>query len=414
MAHIKAFKAYRPAPGLAHKVASPPYDVVDTRQAAELAKDNPLSFLHVVRSEIDLPEGTDIHGDAVYAKAKENLERFIREGTLIPEDEECLYIYSQSMGGHIQSGIVACCAVDDYDNGIIKKHEKTRCDKEEDRTRHIITTSAQTGPVFLMYRDKTEIKALMDEACACQPLCQFIAADGVEHIVHKVTTTACRDRIIADFARVPALYIADGHHRAASSSRARAEKRKANPAHTGREEYNYVMAVIFPESCLKIMPYNRVVKDLNGLSPADFIAAVKKHFQVSALETPHTAMKGHIGLYIEGKWHLLAYKPWENKHEDTGDPTRELDCTLLQDLVLGPVLGIGDPRTDKRIDFVGGIHGPKELKRRVDSGEAAAAFLMHPVLTDEIMKVSDAGMTMPPKSTWFEPKLRSGLFIHQI
>ncbi len=411
MAVIRPFRALRPTPDKAEIVASPPYDVVNTEQARAIAKDNAHSFLHVVRSEIDLPEGTDPYSDAVYTKAIENLNRLIQEGVLITDDEPALYVYSQRMGGHFQTGIVACCCVDDYDSDVIKKHEKTRREKEDDRTHHILATSAQTGPVFLMYRDVEEIDVLIEDARRTAPLYSFAADDDVEHTVHRITDESCIKSLIEQFAKIEHLYVADGHHRSAAASRARAEKRKANPHHTGQEEYNYFMAVLFPASTLKILPYNRVVKDVRGLPREELFHKIREHFILTETTQPKPGMKGHFGMYYTGKWYRLTIKPWTHHLEDI---VMNLDTNVLQEFLLGPILGISAPRMDKRIQFVGGSYGADELKRRVDNGEAEIAFLLHPVTVDNLMKIADIGKTMPPKSTWFEPKLKSGLLIHQI
>jgi len=412
MAIIRPFKAWRPVPQRASLIASPPYDVVDYKQSMEIGKDNPQSFIHVVRAEIGLPAGTEPYSAAVYQKAAENLEALIKNGALVEEDQPVFYAYSQRLGGHFQTGIVGCFSVDDYDSDVIKKHEKTRRDKEDDRLRHILATSAQTGPVFLMYKDSTHVETILENVCAYTPaFFSFLAPDGVEHIVHRISDPACIKQITEEVARIGSLYVADGHHRSAASSRARAERQKANPHHTGTEEYNYFMGVLFPASSLKILPYNRVVKDLNGLSKEEFLTRIRHHFKFSETENPIPAMKGHFGMYLDKRWYLLMDKPWEHKSDD---PVANLDVQIMQDYLLDPVLGIKDPRTDNRISFVGGIHGHQKLKKMVDDGEGAVAFLMYPVKPEDIIAISDAGRIMPPKSTWFEPKLRSGLFIHKI
>ncbi|MBN1899834.1 DUF1015 domain-containing protein [Candidatus Sumerlaeota bacterium] len=409
MAIIRPFYAFRPKADLVEKIASPPYDVVTTDQARELARDNPYSFLHVVRPEIDLPPDTDPYSSAVYQKAAENLQGMIKNGYLIKDTKPSLFAYSQQRGAHVQTGIVACCSADEYDADVIKKHEKTRADKEEDRTRHIVATSAHTGPVFLMYRDVKMINDLVGKTCKENPLYHFTAPDGVIHTVHQISDSGSLKILIEQFAALENLYIADGHHRSAASSRARAEKRSANPNHKGDEEYNYFLAVLFPASSLKIMPYNRVVKDVRGLSVEELFRQIEKHFQIQEVKTPQADSKGRFCMYFKGKWRLLIDKPGEHP---TDDPVMKLDANILQRYLLDPVLGIKDPRTDKRISFVGGIHGTKELERQVDEGKGEVAFLLHPAHTEDIMEVSDAGKVMPPKSTWFEPKLRSGLMVH--
>jgi uncharacterized protein (DUF1015 family) len=411
MTFIKPFYALRPDPAKAGLVSSPPYDVVDTEEARHMAKDNPFSFLHVIRSEIDLPQGTDPYTDVVYQKASENLDFFIREGILIKDKEPSLFVYTQQMGGHFQTGIVACCKVEQYDADLIKKHEKTRTEKEMDRTRHILATNAHTEPVFLMYQDVEVINAMVEDSCRAEPLYSFTAPDGINHIVHRILGSSCMETLIRQFESIDHLFISDGHHRSAASSRACEEKRKTNLHHTGQEEYNYFLAVLFPASSLKILPYNRIVKDVRGLSWKDLCTQISKHFKISETTNPVPGMKGQFGMYFDNKWYMLTEKPWEHKIDD---PVMKLDANLLQEYILHPILGIGDPRTDKRITFVGGIHGHQELKRKVDGRDGEIAFLLHPVLVEDIMKVSDAGKTMPPKSTWFEPKLRSGIFIHSL
>jgi len=411
MAMIRPFCAIRPDPEKIERIASPPYDVVDTNQAREMAKDNPCSFLHVVRPEIDLPEGTDLHSDAVYQKAGENLRLFINKQYLVKDSEPSLFAYTQQIGDHTQTGIVACCSVDEYDSDVIKKHEKTREDKETDRTRHIMASSAQTGPVFLMHKEKQALNNLVSSLCKEKPLYSFTARDQVTHTVRRISEPSRIQELVEQFEGLENLYIADGHHRSAAASRARKEKKNSNPNHTGQEEYNFFLAVVFPASSLNILPYNRVVKDVRGLSRGDLMARIGEHFHISPVETPKPAMKGNFCIYFDKKWYQIVYK---SPDYNIQDPVMNLDANLLQEYLLGPVLGIGDPRTDERISFVGGIHGAGELKRRVDSGKAEIAFLLYPVLVEDIMKVSDAGKTMPPKSTWFEPKLRSGLFVHMI
>jgi uncharacterized protein (DUF1015 family) len=404
MSKVKAFRALRPNPSIAEQVASPPYDVMNAEEARQMATD--LSFLHVSRSEIDLPEGADVYSAEVYQKALENLDKLQREGVLIQEDAESFYVYRLQMGEQIQTGIVACCAIDEYDNGLIKKHEKTRPDKENDRTRHIVTTQAQTGLIFLCYRGTDELNALVAEVCKDEPLYDFTAPDDIKHTIWRIAET---ENIVSAFEKVPAIYIADGHHRAASSSRARAEMRDQNPNHTGEESYNFVIAALFPAEQLKILPYNRIVKDLNGLSEAEFLQKLGEKFSVTETSIKSPAQKGEICLYLDGKWYLL--KP--NFIVPTS-AIESLDVSVLEQNVLHPILGIEDVRTDKRIDFVGGIRGTAELEKLVDSGKAKLAFSMFATTIDDLLNVSDANEIMPPKSTWFEPKLRDGLLIHLI
>lgn len=408
MAVIRPFRALRPPAERAQAVASVPYDVVNTEEARALAGDNPLSFLHVSRPEIDLPEGTDLYSDAVYRKAVENFEKLIATCPLEKEAEPSLYLYRLIMGQHEQVGIVACCSIDEYDNDTIRKHERTRRDKEDDRTRHMLMLRAQTGPVFLTYRRRTEIDDQVAAAITAAPLYDITASDGIRHTIWRITDT---QNLLNSFTAVPLLYIADGHHRAASASRARAELREQSFSHTGNEDYNYFLTVIFPDSQLQILAYNRVVKDLNGLSKDQFLDAIRRQFTVSEDASPAPKERGNWSMYLDGKWYGLQLSP------ETTLPTgtvETLDVSVLQDRLLDPVLGIKDVRTDKRIDFVGGLRGTKELERLVDEGKAAVAFSLFPTSIAELLMVSDANEIMPPKSTWFEPKLRDGLLIHSI
>jgi uncharacterized protein (DUF1015 family) len=404
MLRIKAFQGLRPIPPLVAEVACVPYDVVDREESAALAAGHPHSLLHVDRAEIDLPPETDPYSAAVYAKARENFIALQDEGALIRESEPCLYLYQQRMGRHVQIGVAAVCHIEDYEKDIIKKHEKTRRDKEDDRTRLIGTLSADTGPVFLTYRDAEAIDALVTDSQKAAPLYDFIAPDGVQHSVWRVAGGA---DFVAAFAQVPVSYVADGHHRTASAVRVGRERRAANPAHHGSEEYNWFLAVLFPASQLQILPYNRAVQDLNGHSKDAFLHAVAEVFTLRAGGTPTPEQPGEIRMYFDGQWYDLAWQPAAN-----ADPISQLDVTGLQDRLLAPLLGIDDPRTSKRIDFIGGIRGTDELVKRVDSGKAAVAFSMYPTTVEQLMAIADASQIMPPKSTWFEPKLRSGLFIH--
>ncbi len=411
MAAIYPFRALRPPQEKVGQVAAVPYDVVNTEEARALAEANPLSFLHVSRPEIDLPEGTHIYADEVYEKARENFERFKSEGTLVEEDKPSLYVYRLVMGDHTQTGVAAAFSVDEYDNDIIRKHERTRPDKENDRTRHILTLRAQTGPVFLTYRADRRIDALVEAETKAEPLYDFEAPDGVRHTVWRA---AAAEQLARCFAEVPLLYIADGHHRAASASRARAELKAKNPNHTGEEDYNRFLAVVFPDERMQILPYHRVVKDLNGRSEEEFLEAVRARFNVTddaKREGPGKA--GHWHMYLGGKWYGLNLRD-EAARTLSDDPTTALDVSLLQNNLLDPVLGVADPRTDKRIDFVGGIRGTPELERLVDSGAALVAFALYPTSIEDLLRVSDAGGVMPPKSTWFEPKLRDAIVIHTI
>jgi len=402
MATLRPFAALRPTPDRAASVCSVPYDVVSTAEARALAAGNPLSFLHVSRPEIGLPEGTDPHADLVYETARRNFETLRREAPLTLEASPSLYVYRLRLGDHAQTGIAGCCSIDEYDRDLIRKHERTRQDKEDDRTRHMVTLRSQTGPVFLTYRAVPAIDALVGEATATPALFDVTAPDGVVHTLWRAADVATR-RLSELFGEVPLLYIADGHHRAASASRARALLRT--------DESGSFLSVLFPSDQLRILAYNRVVKDLSGRTPAKFLAELKAALPVRDGAPPEPARRGEVSMYLEGRWHGVRLSPGgENGRGDTSF----LDVSRLQERVLEPLLGIGDVRTDARIDFVGGIRGTAELARLVDSGRAAVAFSMHPVSLDDLMAVSDAGGIMPPKSTWFEPKLRDGFLCHMI
>jgi uncharacterized protein (DUF1015 family) len=411
VAAIYPFRALRPPRDKVQEVAAVPYDVVNTEEARALAAGNPLSFLHVSRPEIDLPEGTGVYSDETYAKARENFEKLKRDCPLHAEAEPSLYLYRLRMGGHTQTGVAACFSVDEYDRDLIRKHERTRPDKENDRTRHLLELRAQTGPVFLTYRADRRIDALVEAETKEEPLYDFTARDGVRHTLWRARGS---EQLARCFAEVPLLYIADGHHRAASASRARAALREKNPNHTGEEEYNRFLAVVFPDEQMQILPYHRVVKDLNGRSTEEFLNAVRGRFDVTDDANPRGPGKaGHWHMYLAGKWYGLTLRG-DDARTPSDDPTSTLDVSLLQDNLLAPVLGVTDPRTDKRIDFVGGIRGTQELERLVDEGRAAVAFALHPTSIEDLLRVSDAGGVMPPKSTWFEPKLRDGILIHTI
>ena len=405
---LHPFRALRPRPEVADQVAAVPYDVVSRSEAAELARGNPRSFLHVGRSDIDLPEDIDPYDPRCYLRAREALEQLLLDGTLLRDEDPALYLYRQTMDGREQVGVVGCVHVDDYERDLIRKHEKTRPDKEDDRTRHVLALNANAEPVFLTYRTRAEIDALVARTLASEPLYDFTAPDGVRHTVWRVSDAAALTRA---FDPVPHAYVADGHHRSASAWRAGKELRAKNPRHKGDEEYNWFLAVLVPSEQLRILPYNRVVRDLNGLTPAEVLERLRSVGRVSETRSPEPDRAGVLGVYLAGHWYRLELDP---AGIDRSDPIASLDVALLQDRVLGPILGIGDPRTDKRIDFVGGIRGPAELARRVDSGEAAIAFALYPTSLEQLMAVSDAGKVMPPKSTWFEPKLRSGLFVHEL
>jgi uncharacterized protein (DUF1015 family) len=410
MATIRAFQALRPPRERAADVSAVPYDVVSTGEARGIAEGNPLSFLRVSRPELELPDDTNPYADVVYQRASENFEKLKAEAPLTIEQSPSLYAYRLRMGDQVQTGIAACCSVDEYDGDIIRKHERTRKDKEDDRTRHIITLRAQTGPVFLTYRGLDTINDIIARAESAEPLYDFTAPDQIAHTLWRLADDDAR-RLVEEFEGVPLLYIADGHHRAASASRARARLRAENAVHTGDEEYNYFLAVLFPSEQLRIMPYNRIVKDLNGLSSEEFIARLSEYFSISEAASPAPARKGEICMYLDGRWRVLRIPP---RSIVENDPIRSLDVSVLQERVLDPLLGVKDVRTDKRIDFVGGIRGTAALERAVNEGRAAVAFSMYPVTVDELIAVSDANEIMPPKSTWFEPKLRDGLLSHLI
>jgi uncharacterized protein (DUF1015 family) len=408
VAVIRPFRALRPHPEQAKDVASVPYDVVNTDEARELAKGNPLSFLHVSRPEIDLPAGTDVYSDAVYRKAVENFQTLIQNAPLEIEDGPSLYLYKLVMGQHEQVGIVACCSIDEYDDNTIRKHERTRRDKEDDRTRHMLMLSAQTGPVFLTYRHRKEIDDEVKTALSSEPLFDLTAEDGIRHTIWRVANTG---NLVKSFEAVPLLYIADGHHRAASASRARSELKEKSFGHTGKEDYNYFLTVLFPDSHLQILAYNRVVKDLNGLSKEEFLNAIEDQFTIVRGATPEPGTRGQWSMYLDDEWYGLQLVADATLPVGT---VAHLDVSILQDRLLDQILGIHDVRTDKRIDFVGGLRGTKELERLVNEGKAAVAFSLFPTTVEELLRVSDAGEIMPPKSTWFEPKLRDGLLIHTI
>ena len=406
---IAPFPALRPRRNLAHEIASLPYDVMDTAEAAAMAKGLPDSFLHVVRSEIDLPPGTDPHAEAVYRQARATLDRMVAEGALVREDAAAIYLYRQIMHGRAQTAVVACCEIDDYANNIILRHEKTRQDKEDDRTQHILATNANTGQVFLTYREVAAIDWLVESECAAEPLYDFTAVDGVQHTVWKAVRT---DAFVQAFRNVPKAYIADGHHRSAASFRAGMARREAAGAGADPDaEYNRFMACLFPSSQLKILPYDRCVRDLNGLSSGAFLQRVAAVFKVEDAASSAVSQPCSCAMYLGGRWHRLS---WSLPASAQADPVSQLDVSRLQEDLLAPILGIGDPRTDGRIFFVGGIRGNDELVRLVDSGQAAVAFAMFPTTLEQMMAIADAGQTMPPKSTWFEPKLRSGLLVHTL
>lgn len=404
---VKAFQGLVPHPDKVAKIASVPYDVVNTVEARALAEGNPLSFLHVLRAEIDLPDGTDPYSDAVYARSVENFKRLQAEGALIRESAPSVYLYRQTMGGHAQIGIALTCHIDDYENDIIRKHEKTRQQKEDDRTRVVNDLSANPGPVFLTYRQSAEVDALVEKIIASQaPVHDFTAPDGVGHTVWKVEGGAEFERL---FGEIPLGYVADGHHRSASAWRVGSQRRAANPAHTGDENYNWFLGVLFPANQLKILPYNRAVSSLNGRTPEQLLAAIGETFTVSETSAKEPAGPGQVCMYLDKKWYSVSWQTDPN-----ADPVSSLDVSVLQEKLLAPLLAVEDPRTSDNIDFIGGIRGVAELEAKVDSGAAAVAFSMFPVTCDQLMAIADADQIMPPKSTWFEPKLRSGLFVHTL
>lgn len=410
MATLRPFKAYRPRPELAAEVAAKPYDVLNSEEAREEVKGHPLSFLHIGKPEVDLDPGIDLHDPHVYEKGRENLQKLIKEGVLVEDEQPYLYLYAQTMNDHTQYGLVGCAAVEEYWDDTIKKHEHTRKDKEEDRCNHVRVTNAHTGPIFLTYPDSDEIDAIVSDIRSQPPVTDHIASDGIRHQTWVIRDAQQIARLQELFAAVPNLYVADGHHRSAAAAIVGRERAQANPDHRGNEEYNFFLAVLFPAGQLRIFDYNRVVKDLNGLSEDAFMEKLGERFTITEHDGQvRPSKKGEFGMYLAGTWYrveaqdVLLHNP---------DPVQRLDVAILQNFVLSPILGIEDPRTDKRIDFVGGIRGLGELERRVDSGEMKLAFSMHPTSIEELMAIADAGKVMPPKSTWFEPKLRDGLFVH--
>ena len=414
MAVIKPFKGIRPPKSMVEEVASRPYDVLNSEEAREEAKGNEKSLYHIIKPEIDFTVGTDEHDPAVYDKAVENFKMFQEKGWLVQDDNENYYVYAQTMNGKTQYGLVVGAYVPDYMNGVIKKHELTRRDKEEDRMKHVRVNNANIEPVFFAYPDNAELDAIVAKYTAREPEYDFVApGDGFGHTFWVIDGKEDIDRITALFADMPALYIADGHHRSAAAALVGAEKAAQNPNHKGDEEYNYFMAVCFPASQLTIIDYNRVVKDLNGLTAEQFLKALEKDFIVEEKgESVYKPSSLHnFSLYLAGKWYSLTAKPGTY---DDNDPIGVLDVTISSNLILDEILGIKDLRSDKRIDFVGGIRGLEELKRRVDSGEMAMALALYPVSMKQLMDIADTGNIMPPKTTWFEPKLRSGLIIHKL
>ncbi len=424
MADIRPFRCIRPNKEVASVVAALPYDVYDRKEAKEVVKANPRSFLAIDRAETQFPDDFDMYDQRVYEKARDMLKDWQDQGILVSDQAECYYIYELTMDGRAQTGIVACASIDDYLNGVIAKHENTREEKELDRIRHVDVTGAHTGPIFLAYRSENELNKLVELKKGTPPLYSFVAEDGITHRVWRVEEAGKIGRIQELFAKIPKVYIADGHHRAASAVKVGLKRRAEHPDYTGQEPFNYFLSVLFPDDQLMIMPYNRVVKDLNGLTKAEFMNRVQEIFQVEkrGRNAFQPEKLHHVAMYLDECWYELTVKP----EYQSADPVKGLDVSILQDTLLGPVLGIDDPRTNNRIQFVGGIRGLGELERLVKGAETvngekysedrahAVAFAMYPTSIQELFAVADAGLLMPPKSTWFEPKLRSGLFIHKL
>lgn len=411
MADIKPFKCIRPDRALASRVAALPYDVYNRSEAKAAVENRPLSFLNIDRAETQFDDSVDTYADCVYEKAASLLNKEIKDGVFVQDDSDAYYIYELTMDGRSQTGIVACASIDDYLENRIKKHEKTRAYKELDRIRHVDVTSAQTGPIFLAYRSNDIINSVVEKNKSNEPLYDFVSDDGIKHCVWKIAVNEDVESVCKAFETINSIYIADGHHRAASAVKVGLKRREENPGYDKSEEFNYFLSVLFPDEQLMIMPYNRVVRDLNGLTEDEFLEDVSKYFTVEekGRKAFYPEQKGSFGMYLNKEWYLLTAK----ESIMSEDPVDGLDVAILQDYLLTPILGIGDPRVDKRIDFIGGIRGLEELERRADS-DMKLAFSMYPTSIDELFDVADADMLMPPKSTWFEPKLRSGLFIHRI
>ena len=413
MAKIRAFAALRPAKGLEDKIAALPYDVYNRNEAKRVVRSNPLSFLAIDRAETQFPDSVGTYEDCVYEKARDMLDEAIGNGSFVQDTTPCYYLYEQTMNGRAQTGIVACASIDDYISGVIKKHEKTRVDKEIDRIRHVDTCNAQTGPIFLCYRNISALDELMARRKQEPAECDFLSEGGIRNRVWIISDEESKKIIYEAFQGTDRIYIADGHHRCASAVKVGLKRREQFPDYTGDEEFNYFLAVLFPRDQLMVMDYNRVVRDLNGLSPEQFLETLGGIFEITCegKEPVRPSRKGEYGLYLcDGNWYRLSLR----QEPDSSDPVKSLDVSVLQDKVLGPVLNIKDPKEDPRISFVGGIRGLEELQRTVDGGKAMAAFSMYPTSMNELFSVADAGELMPPKSTWFEPKLLSGLFIHRL
>lgn len=411
MAIIRAFKAFRPTADLASKIAALPYDVMNSEEAREMVKDNEYSFLHVDRAEVNLPNDTNIYDKVVYEKARDVLDKMIQDGLYVQENKPCMYIYRQTMNGKSQTGLVICAAIDDYINDKIKKHEHTRKDKEVDRINHVDYCDANTGPIFLTYRNQAEISKIMDKWIQNEPLYDFISEDGNGHTVWIINNDSDIERLTTLFKKVDSLYIADGHHRAKSAVEVGLKRRKENPGYTGEEEFNYFLAIVYPDNQLEVLDYNRTVKDLNGLNEDEFLSAIEKNFKIKVSKEAVKPKRRHtFGMYMNNTWYELEAKDGTFNEED---PMERLDVSILQNNLLSPILGIDDPTKSDRIEFIGGIRGINELEKRANK-DMKVSFSMFATTTDDIMSIADGGMIMPPKSTWFEPKPRSGLFIHKL
>jgi uncharacterized protein (DUF1015 family) len=410
MAIFKPFKAFRPPYDKAKDVASLPYDVMNSDEAREVKERNPNSFIRIGKPEVDLDNGVDLYSGTVYEKGRDNLQDFIKQGLLKEDEKESFYLYAQTMDGRTQFGLVGCASVEDYHNDVIKKHEFTRKKKEEDRCQHVRVTNAHTGPIFLTFRDNDTLTKVIEKVSSLKPETDIVAEDGVGHTVWPITDSGDIEIISSAFGSLDNLYVADGHHRSAAAAIVGKERAEAAGSVTGEEEFNFFLAVAFPASELAIMDYNRVVKDLNGLTEEEFFERIEDDFSRGEAESQvKPAEKGEFGMYMDGKWHVLYA---DEELYDSSEPKKNLDVYVLQEYLLNKILGIEDPRTDERIDFIGGIRGLDELERRVDSGEMKVAFSLFPTTIDELMDIADSGEVMPPKSTWFEPKLRDGLFVH--
>ncbi|WP_370831382.1 DUF1015 domain-containing protein [Clostridium sp.] len=411
MAIVRAFKAFRPKVGLESKIAALPYDVMNSEEAREMVRDNEYSFLHVDRAEVNLPKDNNIYDKAVYEKARDILDKMIQDGLYVQDDNPCMYIYRQTMNENSQTGLVICAAIDDYINDKIKKHEHTRKDKEIDRINHVDYCDANTGPIFLTYRNQTEISKIMDKWIQNEPLYDFISEDGNGHIIWIINNDSDIKKLTTLFKTIDSLYIADGHHRAKSAVEVGLKRRRENPGYTGEEEFNYFLAIVYPDNELEVLDYNRTVKDLNGLNEDEFLSAIEKNFKIKVSKEAVKPKKKHtFGMYMNNIWYELEAKDGTFNEED---PMERLDVSILQNNLLSPILGINDPTKSDRIEFIGGIRGIKELEKRANK-DMKVSFSMFATTIDDIMSIADSGMIMPPKSTWFEPKPRSGLFIHKL